>query len=52
MPSRALRLNVAMVLNGPVMYVDADLLSWDVLQEESACALAVNVVRFMLGIDY
>lgn len=50
-PSRALPLNAAIVLNGPVMYIGADLLSWDALQEGSARALAANVVRFMLGLD-
>ncbi|MBP7892121.1 MAG: endonuclease/exonuclease/phosphatase family protein [Firmicutes bacterium] len=50
-PSRALPLNAAIVLNGPVMYVGADLLSWDALQEDSARALAANIVRFMLGLD-
>ena len=50
-PSRALRLNAAMVLDGPVMYVGADLLSWDALQEDSARALAANIIRFMLGVD-
>lgn len=51
-PSRALPLNAAIVLNGPVMYVGADLLSWDALQEEPARALAANMVRFMLGVDH
>lgn len=50
-PSRALPLNAAIVLNGPVMYVGADLLSWDTLQEDSARALAANMVRFMLGVN-
>ena len=50
-PSRALPLNAAIVLNGTVMYVGADLLSWDALQEEPARALAANIVRFMLGVD-
>ncbi len=49
-PSRALPLNAAIVLNGTVMYVGADLLSWDALQEEPAQALAANIVRFMLGV--
>ncbi len=50
-PSRALPLNAVIVLNGPVMYVGADLLSWDTLQEDSARALAANMVRFMLGVN-
>mgnify|MGYP000847798515 FL=1 len=50
-PSGALRLNAAIVLHGPVMYVGAELLSWDALQEDSARALAANIIRFMLGVD-
>ncbi len=51
-PSRPLPVNAAMMLNGSVLYIGADLLCWDVLQEEPAKMLVANMVRFMLGIDF
>lgn len=50
-PSRSLPANAAMMLNGSVLYVGADLLCWDMLQEEPVRTLVSNIVGFMLGID-